>query len=139
MHHPSDTLRVLDDTTRTDIARIAEAHHLHPAAVIRALVRTGITHHAVGDTSGREHALLDHLTAYLAVNGWTPGATSHHQSAAAIVLWYHPRGLAAAIPRDGATPGFEGLYRAAIDQVAEAERIPITALAAALEPDPGRA
>jgi hypothetical protein len=134
----AETQRVLDDATRADIASLAEAWALHPSRVLRSMIRTGLAVYAAPPTGGRETVLLDHLTAYLAVNGWTPGNTSHHESAAAVVLWYHPGGLAAAIPRDGATPGFEGLYRAAIEQVAGPERIPITTLAAALEPAAGR-
>lgn len=125
----TDALRVLDEATRTDVARICVEHQRHPAAVMRDLIRAGIAAHVM-PAAVNATAVLDRLTAYLATNGWTPNALPHHDSAAAVLIWHHPTGEAAAVPARADVPGFDRLYRSCVTQVAAAEARPISALAA---------
>ncbi|MCD0446347.1 hypothetical protein LO763_22285 [Glycomyces sp. A-F 0318] len=131
---PADDLRVLDEATRTDVTRISTEHGRHPAAVLRALIRSGITQHAV--TPADTAAALHRLTAYLAAHEWTPSVTAHHESAAAVHMWHHRvNDAAAAVPATADAGTFADLYRACVEQVAATEARPISELAADLARD----
>ncbi|WP_205327027.1 hypothetical protein [Glycomyces sp. YM15] len=132
-HDDLETLRILDDATRADIQHIATTWNLHPATVIRSMIRSGLAVESLPCTAGRESDLLFHLTAYLAMHGWQPGRVPD-TTQVAVILWYHPTGLAAAVPASADTPGFSDLYRSAAEHIAEAEQRPITALADDLTP-----